>query len=72
MHHLNYDRRSELLYAALCASWWGNDLQVRRSWGKSWRKASHWRATRKYSLRQVAKGESGVSSKQTITERQPV
>ncbi|MFQ5926293.1 MAG: WD40/YVTN/BNR-like repeat-containing protein [Terriglobia bacterium] len=40
VHHLNYDPRSGFLYAAISNSWWGNDLQVSRNWGKSWRKAS--------------------------------
>lgn len=40
VHHLNYDPRSENLFAAISTTWWGNDLQVSRTWGKTWRKAS--------------------------------
>lgn len=40
VHHLTYDGRSGRLFAAISTTWWGNDLQVSRNWGKTWRKAS--------------------------------
>ena len=40
VHHLNFDPRSDRLFAAISAPWWGNDLQVSRDWGRTWRKTS--------------------------------
>lgn len=40
VHHLNYDARSNQLFAAISTTWWGNDVQVSRDWGRRWQKAS--------------------------------
>lgn len=40
VNHLVRDPRSGWLWAAINTTWWGNDLQVSRDNGKSWRKAS--------------------------------